>query len=169
MKWMLFFKKHVVLILAALAAGISMFWNPPCAATWGYLDWNVLSMLFCLMAVVAGFRKIGVFQSLADVCCKHLKSSRMLAFLLWNLCFFLSMLVTNDVALITFVPFTCSLLQRDDQRKILLRIVVIEAAAANLGSMATPIGNPQNLYLYSTYSFSLGTFFKTILPIVGLA
>lgn len=91
-----------------------MFWNPPCAATWGYLDWNVLSMLFCLMAVVAGFRKIGVFQNLADVCCKHLKSSRMLAFLLWNLCFFLSMLVTNDVALITFVPFTCSLLQRDD-------------------------------------------------------
>jgi cyclophilin family peptidyl-prolyl cis-trans isomerase len=76
MKWMLFFKKHVVLILAALAAGISMFWNPPCAATWGYLDWNVLSMLFCLMAVVAGFRKIGVFQSLADVCCKHLKSTR---------------------------------------------------------------------------------------------
>ena len=154
MKWMLFFKKHVVLILAALAAGISMFWNPPCAATWGYLDWNVLSMLFCLMAVVAGFRKIGVFQSLADVCCKHLKSTRMLAFLRWNLCFFLSMLVTNDVALITFVPFTCSLLQRDDQRKILLRIVVIEAAAANLGSMATPIGNPQNLYLYSAYSFS---------------
>lgn len=146
-----------------------MFWNPPCAATWGYLDWNVLSMLFCLMAVVAGFRKIGVFQNLADVCCKHLKSSRMLAFLLWNLCFFLSMLVTNDVALITFVPFTCSLLQRDDQRKILLRIVVIEAAAANLGSMATPIGNPQNLYLYSTYSFSLGTFFKTILPIVGIS
>lgn len=82
---------------------------------------------------------------------------------------FLSMLVTNDVALITFVPFTCSLLQRDDQRKILLRIVVIEAAAANLGSMATPIGNPQNLYLYSTYSFSLGTFFKTILPIVGIS
>ena len=79
------------------------------------------------------------------------------------------MLVTNDVALITFVPFTCSLLQRDDQRKILLRIVVIEAAAANLGSMATPIGNPQNLYLYSTYSFSLGTFFKTILPIVGIS
>ena len=146
-----------------------MFWNPPSAATWGYLDWNVLSMLFCLMAVVAGFRKIGVFQSLADVCCKHLKSSRMLAFLLWNLCLFLSMLVTNDVALITFVPFTCSLLQRDDQRKILLRIVVIEAAAANLGSMATPIGNPQNLYLYSTYSFSLGTFFKTILPIVGIS
>ena len=146
-----------------------MFWNPPCAATWGYLDWIVLSMLFCLMAVVAGFRKIGVFQSLADVCCKHLKSTRMLAFLLWNLCFFLSLLVTNDVALITFVPFTCSLLQRDDQRKILLRIVVIEAAAANLGSMATPIGNPQNLYLYSTYSFSLGTFFKTILPIVGIS
>ena len=169
MKWMLFFKKHVVFILAALAAGISMFWNPPCAATWGYLDWNVLSMLFCLMAVVAGFRKIVVFQSLADVCCKHLKSTRMLAFLLWNLCFFLSMLVTNDVALITFVPFTCSLLQRDVQRKILLRIVVIEAAAANLGSMATPIGNPQNLYLYSTYSFSLGTFFKTILPIVGIS
>lgn len=169
MKWMLFFKKHVVLILAALAAVISMSWNPPCAATWGYLDWNVLSMLFCLMAVVAGFRKVGVFQSLADVCCKHLKSTRMLAFLLWNLCFFLSMLVTNDVALITFVPFTCSLLQRDDQRKILLRIVAIEAAAANLGSMATPIGNPQNLYLYSTYSFSLGTFFKTILPIVGIS
>lgn len=169
MKWMLFFKKHMVLLLAALAAVLSMFWNPPSRAMWGYLDWNVLAMLFCLMAVVAGFRKIGVFQSLADVCCKHLKSTRMLAFLLWNLCFFLSMFVTNDVALITFVPFTCSLLQREDQRTILLRIVAIEAAAANLGSMATPIGNPQNLYLYSTYSFSMGTFFKTILPIVGIS
>ena len=148
MKWMLFFKKHVVLILAALAAGISMFWNPPCAATWGYLDWNVLSMLFCLMAVVAGFRKIGVFQSLADVCCKHLKSTRMLAFLLWNLCFFLSMLVTNDVALITFVPFTCSLLQRDDQRKILLRIVVIEAEIPTESHLSLS-AQKKNLIIYS--------------------
>ena len=65
------------------------------------------------------------------------------------------MLVTNDVALITFVPFTCSLLQRDDQRKILLRIVVIEAAAANLGSMATPIGNPTTTCSGNSYRITL--------------
>ena len=166
MKAIAFCKKHAVLLIAAIAAILSMFWVPPNVEYLDYLDVPVLILLFCLMAVVAGLRKLGVFQQIAGICCKHVKTARKLAFLMLHLCFFLSMLVTNDVALITLVPLTCSIFEQTNQQKSLMRIVVIEAAAANLGSMATPIGNPQNLYLYHYYHFSAGTFFQTILPIV---
>ncbi len=83
--------------------------------------------------------------------------------------FFVSMLVTNDVALITFVPFAILILELTGQQKYLVFIVVMQTVAANLGSMATPVGNPQNLYLYSRFGLSAGSFFKTVLPFALLA
>lgn len=90
---------------------------------------------------------------------------RTLVLLLVLLPFFLSMLVTNDVALITFVPFAILVLHTIGQERLLLQVIVLQTMAANLGSMATPVGNPQNLFLYSQYQLSAGAFFSAMLPL----
>ena len=134
----------------------------------GYIDFKVLILLFCLMAAVAGLRSLGVFDALSAKLLSGTGSARMIAFILMNLCFFSSMLVTNDVALITFVPLTLGLYSCTGLSQQLIATVVIETAAANLGSMLTPIGNPQNLFLFSHYEMGMGDFFAAVLPL-GLA
>lgn len=162
-----FIKKEIVLVIAALLAIASAFLVPPCAAYADYIDFRVLALLFCLMAVVAGFKKIGLFDAASDKLTAKVKSTKGLAFVLVNLCFFFSMFVTNDVALITFVPLTIGLLSAFPSTLIL--VVVMETVAANLGSMLTPIGNPQNLFLYSFYDMGIGEFFSLMLPVGALS
>ena len=137
---------------------------PPGPQYLGYLDFHTLILLFCLMLIVAGLRECGVFDWLGTSLLRHVNSERMVALLLISLCFFCSMLITNDVALITFVPFGILLLRmcHMEQKKILL--VTFMTMAANLGSMFTPIGNPQNLYLYSLSGLSLLQFLLMMLP-----
>lgn len=163
-----FFKGNVVLTISLLVAVASAFVVPPSAAYLGYVDWSVIILLFCLMAVVAGLRSLGVFDVLSKALLSKTGSARMIAFVLMNLCFFVSMLVTNDVALITFVPLTLGLYSGAGMGAQLIMTVVIETAAANLGSMMTPIGNPQNLFLFRYYEMSMGDFFGAVLPL-GIA
>ena len=89
----------------------------------------------------------------------------MIGLVLVLLCFFSAMLITNDVALLTFVPFAVVVLGMADRRKDLIHIVVLQTVAANLGSMLTPVGNPQNLYLYSYYNLSFAAFLRATLPV----
>ena len=89
--------------------------------------------------------------------------------LLVLLCFFTSMLITNDVALLTFVPFAVVVLGMAGKKQALLPVVVLQTVAANLGSMLTPVGNPQNLYLYSHYDMELGAFLRVTFPIWALS
>jgi len=124
---------------------------------------NTLCILFCLMAVIAGFEKLGYLEKLAHFITKKAGNRRNLSVLLILLCFFSSMLVTNDVALILFVPFTLSL-YADCSNAAVIFVLVLETIAANLGSMVTPIGNPQNLFLYQHYEMTLGDFVKTVGP-----
>ena len=124
----------------------------------------MLALLFCLMAVVRGFSSIGVFTRLGTMLLTHVHSLRMLSALFIFLCFFFSMLITNDVALITFVPFTILVLSMAEQKKFLIPVIVLETIAANLGSMLTPLGNPQNLYLYTISGLSIGAFVRIMLP-----
>ena len=124
---------------------------PPDAAYLGYVDTRVLILLFSLMAVLAGFRALGIFDRMANLLLARAKKMRQLALTLVMLCFFSAMLVTNDVALITFVPFTILLLQRVHLEEKLIPVIVLQTIAANLGSMLTPVGNPQNLYLYTIW------------------
>ncbi len=158
-----FVKVNAVLMISLLAAVISAFIVPPSTAYFGYVDWSVIILLFCLMAVVAGLRSLGVFDTLSRVLLSKTGSARMIAFILMNLCFFVSMLVTNDVALITFVPLTMGLYSGTGMSGQLIMTVVIETAAANLGSMMTPIGNPQNLFLFRHYEMGMGDFFGSVL------
>ncbi len=160
-----FFKGNAVLTISLAAAVISAFLVPPSKAYIGYVDFPVIILLFCLMAAVAGLRGIGVFDALSRTLLSKTSSSRAIAFILMNLCFFVSMLVTNDVALITFVPLTMGLYAGSGMFSQLIMTIVIETAAANLGSMMTPIGNPQNLFLFRHFEMSGGDFIAALLPL----
>lgn len=158
------FQKETVCCIAFLLAVISIFFVSPSKNYISYIDFRVLALLFCLMAVVRGFSSIGVFTRLGTMLLTHVHSLRMLSALFIFLCFFFSMLITNDVALITFVPFTILVLSMAEQKKFLIPVIVLETIAANLGSMLTPLGNPQNLYLYTISGLSLWDFIRIMLP-----
>ena len=158
-------KGEPVLLISALCALLSMLLTPPSAAYLGYIDQRVLILLFSLMAVVAGLQDCGLFEVLAQKLLTGRRRMKVLKLLLVMLPFFTSMLVTNDVALLTFVPFAVLTLGLVGRSGELLWVVVLQTLAANLGSMATPVGNPQNLYLYNTFSIDPGQFFAVILPL----
>lgn len=153
--------------IAIIMAVISMVLVPPDQEYVSYIDVRTLSILFCLMVIVAGLRGIGVFDHIAQTLLNRVKGITGIILILVGLCFFLSMLITNDVALITFVPLTIILMKRfqpEVRQKWLLKVVVMQTIAANLGSMLTPIGNPQNLYLYGKAGISIGAFIMIMLP-----
>ena len=160
-----FWKREPVLCISTVCALASVALNPPSAAYLNYIDWRVLSLLFSLMAVVAGLQECGVFAVLAQRLLSGERRMHFVTLVLVLLPFFVSMLVTNDVALITFVPFAVLVLGLIGRTERLIYIVVLQTIAANLGSMATPVGNPQNLYLYANYELTAGQFFSVMLPL----
>lgn len=162
-----FVKKEAVLCIALALAAVSAFFIPPDREYAGYIDYRTLAILFCLMCVMAGLQKLGLFRWIAMGLLGKVRSPRSLALILMLLCFFFSMLITNDVALITFVPFTFTVLElmgEERRRRLVLPVVVMQTVAANLGSMLTPVGNPQNLYLYGRSGMSIGAFVTLMLP-----
>lgn len=162
-----FVKKETVLTAAMVLAVVSTVLIPPDTEYIGYIDFRTLSILFCLMTVMAGLQKLGVFRNIAKILLQHTRNTVALAEVLVLLCFFFSMLITNDVALITFVPFTFTVLRLSGEeavRKLAVPVVVLQTIAANLGSMLTPIGNPQNLYLYGKIQMSPAAFIMLMLP-----
>ena len=164
-----FFKKETVLCVAAVCAVGTMFLVPPDGAYIGYIDLRVLCLLMSLMAVVAGFQSCGAFRWLAFQLLRRSSGGRVLSVILVMLPFFSSMLVTNDVALLTFVPFTLLLLEQIGCTSAVIPVLVLQTVAANLGSMATPVGNPQNLYLYARYNIGIGDFFAVTLPLTAVS
>jgi Na+/H+ antiporter NhaD/arsenite permease-like protein len=170
-KFFSFIKREAVLILSAIAALISAFFVQPSLLYVDYIDFRVLSCLFCLMAVVAGLRKTGIFDRAASALTRRTSSIRGLSAILVIATFFISMAITNDVALITFVPFSLVLMKGVANAKTRMKVIALQTIAANVGSSFTPIGNPQNLFLYSFYRMSPASFFSAIFPVAltGLA
>lgn len=167
-----FVKKEVVLVVAVILAVVSMFFIRPDEAYPDYIDFKTLSILFCLMAVMAGLQEVGAFRFIAEKLLLKVHKLWQLILILVLLCFFFSMLITNDVALITFVPFAfivLGLMGESRERKLIIPVVVMQTIAANLGSMLTPIGNPQNLYLYGKAGLGLGEFLLLMLPYTVIA
>ncbi|MDD6826916.1 MAG: SLC13 family permease [Oscillospiraceae bacterium] len=156
-----FVKKEPVLSAALVAAVFSAFFVRPSLKYLEYIDFSVLILLFCLMTVVAGLMKTRLFDCISEKILKSSDNCRTVAMLLVNITFLSAMLITNDVALITLVPFTVKLFSG---KKSLIPLVVMETAAANLGSMIMPFGNPQNLYLYSYFNMDIAEFSKIVLP-----
>ena len=165
----IFLQREPVLTVAALAALCSMLAVPPSGAYWQYFDWQVLALLFCLMAVVAGFQQCGVFDRVSSWLCSRAGTARQIGLVLVLLCFFSSMVVTNDVALITFVPFAILMLSMTEPPRLMPYVIVLQTIAANLGSMLTPVGNPQNLYLYARYHMMAGDFFSATFPVTAVS
>ena len=165
-KCIAFFKKETILCISGALAVLSACIIPPDAGYLAYCDMRVLALLFCLMAVMGGFQQIGVFDRMANLLLSRVRRMRQLAVTLVMLCFFSAMFVTNDVALITFVPFTILLLERAGLQEKLIPLIVLQTIAANLGSMLTPVGNPQNLFLYTVSGMDMGEFFSITIPYV---
>ena len=159
-----FIKKEAVLCIALGLAALSVFWQPVDRGYLEYIDWDTLMLLFCLMAAMAGFQRLGVFQRIGDALLAAVKDTRSLLLILCFLPFFFSMFITNDVALITFVPFGMIVLQMCGKEKLVIPLVVLQTIAANMGSSLTPIGNPQNLYLYGQSGAKVGDFLLWMLP-----
>ena len=159
-----FIKQETVLVVATILAIASAFLVPPSAEYLDYIDWRVLGILLSLMIIMAGLQKTAFFDAIGAVLLGKTKNTRQLAMLLVFLCFFFSMLITNDVALFTFVPFAMIMLKKCKQEKMIIPVLVLQTIAANLGSMLTPIGNPQNLYLYNLSGMGMGEFLGVMLP-----
>lgn len=167
MKLKQFIQQETVLTAAAVLAVVSAFFVPPDAQYLGYIDLRTLAILFSLMTVMAGLRRQGFFDRLGRALLSRTHSTFQLTLVLVGLCFFGSMFITNDVSLLTFVPFTFVVLSRlgaDVRCSLLIPVVCMQTIAANLGSMLTPIGNPQNLYLYGKSGMSMAEFLLLMLP-----
>lgn len=162
-------KNETVFCAAFLLAVLSSLAVHPDKIYFTYPDYRTIALLFCLMIIVSGFRAKGVFALLGHVLLQRARSLKGLTCIMVTLCFFSSMIITNDVTLITFVPFTILVCRMIGQVKPVVKVIVLETIAANLGSMATPVGNPQNLYLYSISGLSAGEFALAVLPYAGAA
>lgn len=164
-----FIKKETVLSAAIFLALISACFVRPSFAYMEYIDWRVLGILLSLMIVMAGFQKNGLFDEIGMRLLSRTKNTAQLTGVLVFLCFFSSMFITNDVALITFVPFAVLTLRKCRQERLMVLVIVLQTIAANLGSMFTPIGNPQNLYLYQLSGMELGEFLLFMLPYTAVS
>lgn len=164
-----FVKKETILVISLLLAAISSCFVFPDKEYLSYIDWHTLMLLFSLMAVMAGYQKLGLFKVVGANLLSRTKHTKQLSLILVFLPFFFSMLITNDVALITFVPFAIIVLRMAKLEHRIVPIVILQTIAANLGSMLTPMGNPQNLYLYAQSHMGIGDFLLLMLPYTVVA
>ena len=163
-----YFRRETVLSAALICALLSFLLTPPSVIHLQGIDTTTLLMLFSLMTIVAGFRRMGALDAVSRKLTRRVTTLRGLSAVMVALCFVLSMLVTNDVALLTLVPLTL-LLFRAGGQKSTIWTVVLETVAANLGSMVTPIGNPQNLYLYTSGRLTALDFLTLLAPYAAVA
>lgn len=158
------FKKDVMLSVSLLAALVSLFITPPSAALWAGIDWHTLAMLFMMLTVLEGFKKENIFLPLIRLT-SRIGSMAGLSLFLVFMVFFSSMFVTNDVSLIIFVPLTILLFRSGGKEGYILPVISMENIAAVRGSMLTPFGSPQNLFLFGQSGVRAGTFMVHMLPL----
>lgn len=159
-----FIKKEAMLVVAVIAAVISLFITPPSMQLVSSIDWKTLATLFMLLSVLDGFKNENLFQPIIRLAGK-IKSQIGISFFLIFSVFFSSMFVTNDVSLIIFVPLTIILFRAGDKEHYIIPVIVMENIAAVRGSLLTPFGSPQNLFLYSKSGLSAGRFMLMMLPL----
>lgn len=157
-------KKNIVMFVALLAAVVTMFLVPPDKAYLDYFDLKTLTCLFCVLAVVCALKNVQFFYLLAKKIVQLFKNARVAVLALVYITFIGSMLIANDMALLTFLPLGFLVLDTTGKRKYLAFTYIMQNIAANLGGMLTPFGNPQNLYLYSYFEIPTLEFMKIMAP-----
>ena len=146
-----FIKKNAVMCIALFAAVITCFFVPPDKEYFGYFDYKTLTCLFCVLAVVCALKNISFFYILARKIVQLFKTARISILVLVYITFIGSMLIANDMALLTFLPLGLFALTATGMQKYMAFTFIMQNIAANLGGMLTPFGNPQNLYLYNFF------------------
>ena len=159
-----FVKKNAVVCIAFAAAVLTSFLVPPDREYMGYFDFKTLTCLFCVLAVVCALKNINFFYMLARKVVQLFKTARMSILVLVYITFVGSMLIANDMALLTFLPLGFFILSSTGQQKYMVFTFIMQNIAANLGGMLTPFGNPQNLYLYSKFEIPNLEFMKIMAP-----
>ena len=158
------FKKELMLSVALLAAIVSLFITPPSVELLYDIDWKTLATLFMLLTVLEGFKRENIFSPLLQLTSKLGSMKGLTCFFVYSV-FLTSMFVTNDVSLIIFVPLTIILFRVGNKEKYILPVLTFENIAAIRGSLLTPFGSPQNLFLFSQSGISAGKFVLTMLPL----
>ena len=159
-----FIKKEFMLIVAAAAAAVSLVITPPSKTLLLEIDWRTLGTLFMMLCVLEGFKKENIFRPLIMLASRFSSAAALSAFLIYGV-FFTSMLVTNDVSLIIFVPLTILLFRAGGKEKYILPVISMENIAAIRGSLLTPFGSPQNLFLYGQLDISAARFMLHMAPL----
>ena len=158
------FKKDLMLSVSLLAALVSLLITPPSPTLLAEIDWHTLAMLFMMLTVLEGFKKENIFLPLIRLTGRIGSMVGLSLFLVFSV-FFSSMFVTNDVSLIIFVPLTILLFRSGGKENYILPVISMENIAAVRGSMLTPFGSPQNLFLFGRSGVSAGTFLVHMLPL----
>ena len=162
-----FTKKNIVMLIALLAALITMFFVPVDKQYLDYFDYKTLTCLFCTLAIVCALKNIRFFYMLAHKVVQLFKNARMSVLALTYITFIGSMLIANDMALLTFLPLGYLVLVTTGKEKYMAFTFIMQNIAANLGGMLTPFGNPQNLYLYTKFNIPTGEFMSIMaLPFI---
>mgnify|MGYP000392702645 CR=1 FL=1 len=164
MKLLRWCKANAMPVIAVLAAAVTAVFVPPDAAYLGYYDVKTLSCLLCVLAVVGALRRVGLFPLLAQRLVQVFHTTRGAVTALVGITLAGSMLLTNDTALLTFLPLSWFVLEGTGQTKHTALTFILQNCAANLGGMLTPFGNPQNLYLFNHYTIPNGEFLTIMLP-----
>ena len=155
-----FLRKNVVMVVALVAAVITAFIVPPDSAYLDYFDVKTLTCLFCVLAVVCALKNIQFFYIIAKKIVQCFRNARMAILVLVYITFIGSMLIANDMALLTFLPLGYLVLSSTGKQKYMAFTFIMQNIAANLGGMLTPFGNPQNLYLYTKFAIPTGEFMQ---------
>lgn len=164
-----FAKKNTVAVIAFAAAAVTAFFVPPDRKYAEYFDFKTLSCLFCVLAVVCALKNINFFYMLAKKIVHCFKNVRMSVLALVYITFIGSMLIANDMALLTFLPLGSIVINATGKKKYLAFTFIMQNIAANLGGMLTPFGNPQNLYLYTKFNIPNAEFVAIMAPPFALA
>jgi len=159
-----FAKKNAVMLIAFAAAGITSIFVPVDKEYLGYFDYKTLTCLFCVLAVVCALKNINFFYMLARKVVQLFKNARMSVLALVYITFIGSMLIANDMALLTFLPLGYLVLTATGKSKYMAFTFIMQNIAANLGGMLTPFGNPQNLYLYTKFEIPNLEFISIMAP-----
>ena len=159
-----FVKANAVVVIAACAAILTSFIVPPDAEYLNYFDFKTLTCLFCVLAVVCALRNIRFFYTMAKAIVRKFRNTKLAVLALVYITFIGSMLIANDMALLTFLPLGYFVLHTTGKEKYMAFTYIMQNIAANLGGMLTPFGNPQNLYLYTKFNIPDGEFVRIMFP-----
>ena len=164
-----FVRKNTVFVISAVLAAVSCIIVPPDSGYKGYLDLKTLTCLFCTLAVVCALKNVRFFTKIAEKIVALTGNVRMAILVLVCITFIGSMLIANDMALLTFLPLGYYLLSSTAKEKYMAYLFVLQNIAANLGGMLTPFGNPQNLYIYEKFGIPNSEFIRIMFPSFALA